>query len=251
MNPLANQESDRASSSDTPMPPKPSAPGKQAPKPPPAPLKKGGASSGSGISGGGQKGLRVSLIPPEDGAGVIDLRKRVLMLIFAIVIEVLVIGGAYVYVVQISAQQETAFEGLQRRSQVVAAVIDEKREAAKDMADFDTRARAVEALLKTHTTWIPFFDIIESRTKPNVKYQNFVGDSDSGIVSLSATGKTFRDVAEQIVAFREHPQVISVQTNSAAARTNGLGEVVGVTFSMIVTMDLDAWRSEPLRSRTQ
>lgn len=180
-----------------------------------------------------------------------DLRKRVLMFIFALVIEVLVIGGAYVYVVQLSEQQETAFEGLQRRSQVVAAVIDEKREAAKDMANFDTQARAVEASLKTHPTWTSFFDIIESRTKPNVKYQNFVGDSDSGIVSLSATGKTFRDVAEQIVALREHPQVRSVQTNSAAARTNELGEVVGVTFSMIVTMDLDAWRPGTLTAHTQ
>lgn len=250
MNLLANQESDKASSSDPPTPPKPPAPGKKAAKPS-APPKKSGASSGSGTSGGGQKGLRVSLIPSEEGAGVIDLRKRILMLIFALVIEVLLIGGAYVYVVQLSEQQEMVFEGLQRRSQVVAVSIDERREAAKDMANFDRQARAVEASLKTHLTWSSFFEIIESRTKPNVKYQDFVGDADSGVISLSAIGKTFRDVAEQIVALRDHPQVRSVQTTSAAARIDEFGEILGVTFSMIVTMDLDAWRNEPLAAQMQ
>lgn len=209
-------------------------------------------SSGPGTSDGDQKGLRVSLIPSDPGAGAgPDLRKRVLVLVFALVIEALVIGGAYFYVLRLTEGQGTSLDNLTQRSEAVIESIKEKELAAEDMVNFDKQARAVEESLKFHITWSSFFDLVESQTKPNVKYVNFVGDADSGVVSLSAMGKTFRDVAEQIVAFREHPMVESVQINSAAARINELGEVVGVAFSMVITMDLNAWRPEMAMAQAQ
>ena len=155
------------------------------------------------------------------------------------------------YLIQLSEGQGASIEALERRGKVVIEEVSEKASELDEMEKFDRQARAVEASLKTHITWLYFFEIIESRTKPNVKYLSFIGDADSGIISLSAIGRSYRDVAEQIVALREHPQVKKVATSGASALINELGEVTGVTFSMVITMDLSAWRPGLASAQTQ
>ncbi|MBT5337933.1 PilN domain-containing protein [Candidatus Falkowbacteria bacterium] len=77
------------------------------------------------------------------------------------------------------------------------------------------RAQVLQILLNNHIYWTQFLDKLEHHTVKDVYYTNFVAQSNGNIV-LSAKAKTYNNVAEQLLTFKESDFVDSVEINSAS-----------------------------------
>ncbi len=191
-----------------------------------------------GFSG---SGLKVQLMPAgdeEDGGG---MRRWLIILFGSLLVETLLIGGGYVYLVN----QEQNFQN--RRAELIKIIESKKQAIAEAEEDavrvslLGTKARHAEDLLDGHLRWTKFFEHLSSRTKKTVTYSSFAGDFASRTVALDASGDSYRDVAEQIVAWQEDDAVTNVITTSAAARLNDFGEIDGVGFSLVLTLEDYMW----------
>lgn len=183
-------------------------------------------------------GLRVSLLPSEsENKARPDLRQRVITLVLVLVVETLVIGGAYMLLLNRAGAR--ADEGTQLAARISALTTDvhKKEQDVKDAVAWNAQRVAASALLDQHVRWTALFDLLEMKTLPTVSYAGFAGDAEKGTVSLDAVAKTYRDVAEQVVVLRATPGIRDVRTTSAAAKVDEKGMVTGVTFSMVLQLD--------------
>lgn len=214
------------------MPPPP-----PTPPAPPAPPKE--ESAPSGFMGG----LRVSLMPSgeEDEAGS-DLRRKLVIMFAVLIVETVVIGGLFLFVAKKDADATVARQEMEAELIRVTQQIKESEADTKAMTLFDSRVRATTEILDGHVYWTSLFDYIRSKTKPSVLFTNFSGDQIGGVVTLDAMGPTYRDVAEQIVILRGDPMVEEVVSSSASASINEVGDVLGVTFGLVLKLKPDVWK---------
>lgn len=197
-------------------------------------------------------GLRVSLMPSELAVKAPpDFGRGLLVLAFALVVETLLIGGAYVFV------RRTVEARVFRRDALVAeigaldATVAAQESAAADAVRYGSQVAAAKKALDARVNWTAFFSLLEAKTKPTVKYVNFSGDADTGVVTLDAVGTTYRDVAEQIVTLREDARVTDVRTTTAAAQVNEAGEISGVAFTMVIRFKPGAWSRAVVPNRVE
>jgi hypothetical protein len=186
--------------------------------------------------------LRVSLMPSDlEGAARPNLGWRLLVFTVVVVAETAVIGGLY----YLTSQTVTAATA--KRDAVLADIDSADKSVASrqatiaDAADYAYQVADAGATLDAHLYWTDFFAFLEKRTLPDVTYANFSGDAGSGTVTLEADATSYRDAAEQIVALREDPSVISVLSDAAAAKVDEKGNVLGVSFTMVVKCKPEVW----------
>lgn len=185
-------------------------------------------------------------MPSElEGRDAPDMRKRVLALILVIVVETLVIGMAYFFVLRAIATQGERKTAITGRAGALAGEIRKAEADLKDSLAWNAQVAVAKETLDSHVRWTKLFTFIEAKTLPTVKYNSLSGDSGTGSVSLDAVGNSYRDVAEQIVILRNEPLIASVQTSSAAARVDENGVVNGVSFSLVLRFKPEAWLSRP------
>jgi len=206
---------------------------------PPAPSEP----AGGDVMGGS---LGVSFLPSGDDVAkdAPNLKKRALVLLLVLVIETIVLGGTYAFLA-LSGSSKTE-EKLKIQEDIVSAVkrSDQVREQAIEAAVYAAQTSAVQAALNDHVRWSNFFKFLEARTKPTVKYLGLTGDADAGTASFDAKGSSFRDIAEQIVVFREDPLVSSVNTGGAAANIDKDGNLEGIALSIGLKVKKELWRGE-------
>lgn len=234
-----NQRQTMASLGDNPVSGGKAAKGPPKPPRPPKPAEKADAQpQAAGVFG---SGLRVSLIPSEEEGKGAGLRRGILIVAFVVVIEALAFGGFYVYLLQSETARKAELDELMSRRAAVSAEIDAAADDLSKVSGFLKQVDAVVDVLDGHLRWTEFFGTLEDLTLPNVRYLSFSGDAASGTVSLTAVARSYRDVAEQVVLLGDDPRVRSVTTRSATAKVDELGNVVGVTFSLVLEMENDVW----------
>jgi hypothetical protein len=221
----------------------PPAPAAGSPSRPSAPAR---MSSGDGSLGGG---LRVSLMLSGDQEGeVVSMRRRITVLLLVLVVETLVLGIGYFAILTKESSLKSDRGALEQELARVQTQIAASEAEAKDMVRFNRQIAAANALLDGHTYWTSVFAYIESKTRANVTYTNFAGDAASGVLTMDAIGRSYRDVAEQIVAFRDDPLVLDISTRSASASIDGTGALTGVTFSVVLKLSPGIWAKGALAS---
>lgn len=80
------------------------------------------------------------------------------------------------------------------------------------------KASDVNRILNQHIYWDSFFEKMEKYTLPSVTYSNMTVDV-GGSVSLSAVGKTFDDVGNQLLIFKQAQDFVSDVTITSATKT--------------------------------
>jgi len=194
-------------------------------------------------SSGFMGGLRVSLMPSAEGEEPgTNLRRQLVVFFVVLIVETLIIGGAFLFVTKKEADATAIRQGLEQELAGVTRQIQESEAGTKVMTLFDARVRVATDLLDNHAYWTSLFDYIRSKTKPSVIFMNFSGDRSSGMVTLDAMGASYRDVAEQIVILREDPMVKEVISSSASATVSETGEVLGVSFGLVLKLKPDVWK---------
>lgn len=215
--------------------------GAAAPEAAPPAAAKGGRGGGEAFAG-----LRVSLMPSElEGRSGPDMGRGLMILALAIVVETVIIGAAYFFTARATDSRLAKRTELQSQVDQLDQEVAKQEKLAEEAAAYNGQVAAAKEALDKHVFWSRFFAALESKTHPTVKYLNFSGDADTGIVTLDAIGKSYLDVAEQIVAFKEYPLVQDVRTTSAAAKVSETGVVTGVSFTLVLKFKPEAWQLKP------
>ncbi|HTM68433.1 MAG TPA: hypothetical protein VL426_03980 [Candidatus Binatia bacterium] len=198
--------------------------------------------------GGGEPfaGLRVSLMPSElEGRTGPDMGRGLMILGLVLVVETIIAGALYFMTARATDARIAKRDELQTKVDDLDKQVAAQETLAKEAAAYNGQVAAAKEALDKHLFWSRFFAALESKTHPTIKYLNFSGDSDSGIVTLDALGKSYLDVAQQIVAFKEYPLVSDVRTTSAAAKISEKGEVTGVSFTLVLKFKPEVWQLKP------
>ncbi|MBU1029208.1 hypothetical protein KKE28_03335 [Patescibacteria group bacterium] len=233
---LDNQRISDGSPGDVAKPGAASSRDNNAPPPPIKPVSPETEERGSSVGG-----LRVSLMPAgeeEEGGSV---RRCIIILLALIFFETLAAGAGYLFMVNRETELKEKRAGLEQRANQLADKIKLAEGEAKEVAQFNTQADIAGKLLDNHLYWTEVFKHLSDQTKKSVRYINFAGDFSSRMISMDAVGRNYRDVAEQIMAFREDPTIMNVDTTSASARVNERGEIEGVSFSLVLTIKPEVW----------
>lgn len=176
-----------------------------------------------------------------EGSEAPDLRKRVLVLALVLVVETILLGVAYYLVLGLADTRAARKAVAEKRMTTAAAEIKSAEAALGAARSWNDQLAAARETLDKHVRWTSLLAFLETRTLPSVKYLNFSGNID-GTVNLDAVGLTYRDVAQQIVAFRADPLILEVRTSSAAARVSQTGEIEGVSFTLALKFKPEALR---------
>jgi hypothetical protein len=188
-------------------------------------------------------GLRVSLMPSEMEGGVApDLKRSMLVIVLILIVETLIMGGVYFWLTQSISKRVAEREQLNLRIAAINKTVSELGKEMSAVVDLDHQIQTTVDNLDQHIYWTNFFRFLEDNARPNVHFMRFGGEVDSGMFTIDIMGKTYRDVAEQIVVLRENPATLSVRATSASARIGQAGEVEGVSSSMIVKIKPEIWR---------
>ncbi len=113
-------------------------------------------------------------------------------------------------------------------SQITAAQAD--KESALDL---QVRLKLVKELIDRHVYWTKFFAMLEKYTINNVYYTNFAMSGQDKLI-ISAVGKDYQAVAQQLVAFTGATDFVkTVRIDSASAEVDfATGENFGVSFNI-------------------
>lgn len=206
----------------------------EAEKPKPAKADTGG--------GGMLSNLRVSLMPSDlEGRPAPNLARGLLLLGIVFAAETVIIGFAYFLVSRsVTARVAERDRLLAQITQVDKEIAALEASAKPAVAYYFQLANAAKTL-DGHVYWTAFFSFLEKNTLNSIQYVSFSGDASTGVISLDAMARTYRDAAEQIVSLRENPMVLSVQSTSASASVDDLGNVGGISFAMNVRLKTDIW----------
>lgn len=89
------------------------------------------------------------------------------------------------------------------------------------LINFYAQLLNLKSLLNSHIKLSPVFAWLETNSQINTYFQNFRFDRKTNSLSLSATSKTFTDMAEQILAFENlKEQVEKISVSNISSKTN-------------------------------
>jgi hypothetical protein len=187
-------------------------------------------------------GVRVSLMPSDlAGERRVSLMRWIVVLAAVLVVETLAIGGAYIWL----RGKERALEAevAARNGEIAGAQAQAERleQELGGEASLGAQVRAAEAALGEHVAWVGLLGRLERLTLPSVEYVSLTADARTGLVALDVRAGSYREAAEQLVLYREHPDIREARATAVSALVDDEGLVVGVAFSVALTFDETAW----------
>lgn len=190
-----------------------------------------------------RKPVQVSLISTEDVLAYrIDIGKRQWTLAVLIIVFAAFIGGGYWLLTdRIQAARATVAE-LDRQMDETVRDIDRAEGTWSAYRDLQRRLTALGDLLDEHVVVSRAFDLLESRTLPNVAYRGATLSGQERL-SLDAVADSYSSAARQLVSFRQSPFVRAAESTSFTAQIDGeTGEATLVSFQLLIDLDGDALR---------
>jgi hypothetical protein len=174
----------------------------------------------------------ITLMPEEAVPTELPSRKEwVIVSVFALLacfVSLVFYLVMFFYQLNIQDQTKIVLQNIESLKKEAAPYEKDKTEAQKIQGQLE----AIKNLLTLHLYWTKFFDLLEKNTIPDVYYTNFVAGEDGG-VALSAVGKSFSSVAEQLTAFREAKDFVKeVNITGASAQVDPTGQVTEVNFEV-------------------
>lgn len=184
----------------------------------------------------------ISLIPGTlRGAAVSSIWISVTAII-GIVLTVALLGGTWFVLESQITEDRAVVEALEARR---AELLRRANVAEEDLRAYRAtmrRAIALRDLLAQHRVWGPFFQLIESRTLPSVRYESITADV-SGNVALPASAPNVRAASEQLVAWQRATSVKGMEVTGLASTTDELGVVRSTRFDLRFQVDPSAFQA--------
>lgn len=175
----------------------------------------------------------VNLVPEELQSSAGSKSKLITLgFIAGITIMLIAIASVGMMLVQNALHKQAVAiqDDIQRIDQNLKGLIDQKRKAQTLHQD---TLRAI-GLLEKHIYWTRFLAQLEAVTVDTVVFHNLTADQ-SGRVTVNASGKDFRSVARQLVAFQKDNTFIKEASITSASAKDDKGVMV-VDFTATLTL---------------
>lgn len=172
---------------------------------------------------------------PEEFSTKVDFRGRGALLGVAIAGTLLFIGLTYAGLVLYEKSIASRTRVAQDTRKAIEAETDALSVEQQQSREFEERLKLVSALLDQHVYWTKFFALLEKYTIDDVYFDGGIRLSSPGSFTLSATGRDYRSVARQLLAFRkavERGEFISSVTVSGAKQQQDENGVMKTTFTV-------------------
>ena len=194
------------------------------------------------------KVLEVNLIKDEIQVD-FDINKNIGTLLFSLLIAALFMAEVYLGLNWWSNYESARVEEMETKFNQVSKEIKGLKGESEKILAFKQRADLVDSLVANHVYWTKFFNWLEKNTLSSVNYLGFEGD-DSGVYSLQASAKTYRDLSWQTRALLEDPSVVSANVaggESERPKDEGQAEaaVEDITFTLDLTVDPALFKNLP------
>jgi hypothetical protein len=173
----------------------------------------------------------ISLIPGALGGDAVAPAWVPTLAVVGAVLTALLIGGTWFSLASRITEERVGVDALEARR---TELLKQANVAEGDLAAYRAtvrRATALRDLLAQHLSWGPFFQLIEARTLPSVRYESLTADV-TGNVMLPATAPDVRAAAEQLVAWQQANGVRGIEMSGLASTTDELGVVRSTRFDL-------------------
>jgi|GEM_PF-4974815 len=218
-----------------PQPPKPPPPQKPKPQETVAPYKKkqtpGAPPPQQFVKPAPKRSLQVSLIPEEVKEKKLNVKARKIGLGVIAAIVLLIIGGAYFYMMTVISSREGAMANTEKEIEAVKADIGALREANPDLYLYEQKLKAGPELLAHHIYTSKIFEFLEKNTLPEVWYASYIS-TDDGQVTLEAISKDLSMAGKQVAQLRDLEELGMINVNNFQTEIDDLGQVVGTVFDL-------------------
>ncbi|MDO8425050.1 MAG: hypothetical protein Q7T01_00845 [bacterium] len=185
----------------------------------------------------GRKTLRaVSLIPSEFKKKPVSAKWPQLVAIVGVALSIPLIAVPWAILSNriVDAREETrAVEA--RRTDVLSRIAAMEREVESYRVTAK-RAVVLQSIVAQHGTWGPFFDLLEARSLPGMRYEQLTVDA-NGTVTLPTVAPNLRVAAAQLVAWQEEPRVQDLGLSGFSSVIDELGITRGIRFDLRMRVD--------------
>ncbi|MBI4253398.1 hypothetical protein HY623_04485 [Candidatus Uhrbacteria bacterium] len=156
-----------------------------------------------------------------------------LSFLLALILSLLVYGVVLLYGTQESGRVAILRQDLNRIEADIALLEKDN----KKLLGFQNKLTSIKALLDGQTTFLPFFQKLEENTLPEVSYDT-LSFSRNGDVLLSAGAGNYTTLGRQLLAFEQSEKFLkSVQFSGISSSLDQLGSIIGVRFSVVLTLN--------------
>lgn len=186
---------------------------------------------------GGDGVLAVNLMPNDLQGGLEgknNLVRLAIVAVAALCLVALVYLGLSLYQTRVTSQAQSNQARIQQVEQRMSQLSAKQREAVA----FHKSTLGVMNLLNRHLYWTKFFRGLEKYTVDSVAFHGVNADR-SGRVTLTASAKSYRSVAEQLIAFQQAKDFVqTVSITSATAHEGPEGSTVDFSASLTLVDDV-------------
>ncbi|MDO8462864.1 MAG: hypothetical protein Q7S96_01130 [bacterium] len=180
----------------------------------------------------GRRALRsISLIPSELKKKPVSPTWPRLIAVVGIALTIPLVGIPWAMLSsRVTREQEETRVVEARRSDVLSRIAAMERAVESYRVTAD-RAIALQAIVEQHGTWKPFFDLLEARTLPGMRYDQLSVDA-NGTITLPTIAPNLRVAAAQLVAWQEEPRVEDLGISGFSSVIDELGITRGIRFDL-------------------
>ncbi len=173
----------------------------------------------------------ISLIPGALGGDVVAPAWVPTLAVIGAVFTMLLLGGTWFFLESRIANERATVDALEARRTELLKQANVAEEDLRAYRSTVRRATALRELLAQHRVWGPFFQLIEARTLPSVRYESITADV-SGSVTLPATAPSVRAASEQLVAWQQANGIRGIEMSGLASTTDELGVIRSTRFDL-------------------
>lgn len=156
----------------------------------------------------------VNLIP-EDMVSVVNEKKILFTLLYAVLISVVILVGGYLAIQFTQFQEAKKIKKLQQDIQQAENEFISKSDDLKDLIGYQQTYDNINLLLDSHIYWDKLFSFLEQNVADDVYFLNVTADK-NGLVSMSLVARSYEALANQYQIFKQAPEVIAVDINTAS-----------------------------------
>ncbi|MFH0804909.1 MAG: hypothetical protein V1916_01800 [Patescibacteria group bacterium] len=175
----------------------------------------------------------VNLIPEEALERKLPLTK-VIALVMSVVFSLVVVFGGYVWATVSYNDVSVEAQGVDDEIQTLTAEIKRYDRVVEEATVLRLRIDTAQKLLTQHVYWQEVFAKLETYTVPEVYYVSMSADA-SGLITVSAVGKTYTDAVKQLYVFDRARDFVS------SAEVSGItyDPTLGSTAAAVTTLTPD------------
>lgn len=189
-----------------------------------------------------RKELGVNLMSPEivkEVSRQIE-RRNLIQIAMSFLFACGLVGFSYLGIFLYGYTNAKNLEPVQDRLKAVNQAISSLEAQTATLAGFQNTLSSVASLLSQHMYWTRFLRVLESVTLQDVKYDSVSVNSGSNALTLNGIARTYRDIGKQVRAFQKATYMFpEVSVTTANAIIDQAGQVIGVKFTLSLTVNLD------------